>query len=188
MKAADRNRSERLEKIATRWAVGLVIAGLPLALLAGVLGAAEVYPYEYAETVALIALLVPIGLALLIGAVGGLYLMGGWKIAPFGVVFVGGFAALTYGLVVADVVWRDIGVGLLAFSGAVFYLAGVLAARVPRAALNLWGNVGAVVGGAALAVLGHLTGFWGLLLFGAMAFGCAAGGLLGRWLARSAAH
>lgn len=178
------DRLDKLEKTATRWAVGLIIAGFVLALLAGVLGAAEVYPYEYTETVALVALLVPIGSALLIGAVGGLYIMGGWKIAPFGVVFVGGFAALTYGLVVADVVWRDIGVGLLALSGAGFYVAGVLSARVPPSVLNLWGNTGALVGGAALAVLGHVTDFWGLLLFGAMAFGCAVGGLLGRWLAR----
>jgi hypothetical protein len=178
------DRLDRLEKIATRWAVGLVIAGFVLALLAGVLGAAEVYPYEYTETVALIALLVPIGAALLIGAVGGLYMMGGRKIAPFGVVFVGGFAALTYGLVVADVLWRDIGVGLLAFSGAVFYLAGVLAARVPRAALNLWGNAGALLGGAALAAVGHLLGQWPLLLVGAMAFGCAVGGLVGLLLVR----
>lgn len=168
--------------------MGLVVAGFVLALLAIVLGSAEVYPYEYAEVVTLVAFLVPVGLALLLGAVGGLYIMGGPKVAPLGVVFVGGFAALVYGLVEDDVVWRDLGVGLLALSGAAFYVAGVISRRIPPAILNLWGNTGALVGGAALAVLGHVTDFWPLLLFGAMAFGCAAGGLLGRHLIRERHH
>lgn len=187
MKPANAERAQRLagfEKSATRVGVGLVIAAPVLAIVAGVLGAAEIYPYEYAVPVSLAALLVPIGLALLLGAVGGLYIMGGAKVAPFGVVFVAGFAGLVYGLGKSDVLWRDIGVGLLALSGAGFYVAGVLSERIPPAVLNRWGNAGALVLGAAVAVVGHLTGFWPLLLFGAMAVGCAAGGLLGRWLVR----
>lgn len=181
MKAAERgDRLDRLEKKATKWAMWLIAVGVVLAFVAIVLGSAEVFPYEHTMPVALTALLAPIGAALLIGAVGGLYIMGGWKLAPVGVVFVAGFAALVYGLVDADVTWRDVGVGLLALSGAVFFLAGVTAERVPSTALNLWGNAGALAVGAALAVLGHVLDYWGLLLFGAMAFGCAAGGLLGR--------
>jgi hypothetical protein len=38
--------------------------------------------------------------------------MGGWKVAPFGVVFVAGFAALVYGIADSEALWRDIGVGL----------------------------------------------------------------------------
>ena len=57
--------------------MGLVIAGVVLGLVAIVLGSAEVFPYEHTMPVALTAMLAPIGLALLIGAVGGLYMMGG---------------------------------------------------------------------------------------------------------------
>ncbi|MFI7680714.1 hypothetical protein [Actinophytocola sp. NPDC049390] len=183
-KAERRAQLDRFEKTATRWAVGLIIAGVVLALVAIVLGSAEVFPYEYTTAVSLTAMLVPIGLALLIGAVGGLYVMGGPKVAPFGVVFVGGFAALVYGIAVTDLLWRDIGVGLLALSGAGLFVAGVVSKRLPPAVGALWVNGGALVGGAVLAVVGHVLGYWPLLLFGAMAFGCAAGGLLGRLLVR----
>lgn len=185
--AARTERMERLagfEKTATRVAVGLVIAGPVLALIAGVLGAAEIYPYEYAMTVGLIVMLVPIGLALLIGAVGGLYIMGGLKIAPLGVIFVAGFAALVLGIATADVLWRDLGVGLLAFSGSVFYVFGVISDRTPPAALNRWANAGVFVVGAVIGVVGHIINSWPVLLFGAMAVGCSAGGLVGHWSVR----
>lgn len=176
-------RLARFEKSATRVGVGLVIAGPVLGIVAGVLGAAEIYPYEYATAVSLTAMCAPIGLALLIGACGGLYMMGGWKVAPFGVIFVAGFGALVYGIAEADARWRDIGVGLLALSGAVFYTFGVMSKRIPPTFLYLWGHSGALVAGAVIAVIGYLSGTWQLLLFGGMAVGCATGGLLGRWWA-----
>lgn len=180
-KAERRQRLAGFEKKATRIAIGLIIAAVPLGLIAAMLGAAEVYPSEYATPVGIAATLAPIGLALLIGAVGGLYIMGGWKVAPFGVVFVAGFAGLVYGIGVDAALWRLVGAGLLGISGAAFYAVGTLSARVPIAMLNLWGNTGALVAGTLVAVLGYVTDIWGLLLFGVMAVGCAVGGLLGRW-------
>lgn len=183
MNPRNAQRTQRLagfEKSATRVAVGLVIAGPVLGIVAAALGAAEFYPSDYGGTVTLTAALTPVGLALLIGACGGLYIMGGWKVAPFGVVFVAGFAALVYGIADSEALWCDIGVGLLAVSGAVFYAFGVISQRVPPAMLHLWGHFGALVAGAVIAVIGQLIGYWGLLLFGAMAVGCAAGGLVGR--------
>ncbi|WP_328993289.1 hypothetical protein OG394_03145 [Kribbella sp. NBC_01245] len=181
MKSRNTERLAHFEKSATRVAVGLVIAGPVLGIVAAALGAAEVYPYEYAMTVSIAAMVAPIGLALLLGACGGLYIMGGWKVAPFGVIFVAGFGALVYGIAVGDTRWRDIGVGLLALSGAVFYTIGAMSRRIPPTFRYLWGHTGALVGGAVVAVIGHLSGAWPVLLFGGMAVGCAAGGLLGRW-------
>lgn len=179
--AERRKRLAGWERTATRVGVWLVVAGPVLGVAAALLGALEVYPYEYAAGVALTAMLVPVGLALLVGAVCGLYVMAGPRVAPFGVVFVAGFAALVYGIVQADVLWRDIGVGLLAISGTVFYLAGVVSERAPIPMLNTWGRGGAMIGGAVLAVVGHRYDQWALLLFGAMALGCGAGSVLGRW-------
>lgn len=176
-----RTRSEAAEKALTRLAVGLVIASPVLAIGAGVLGAAEVYPYDYAMTVALVAGLTPIALALLIGAVGGMYVMGGWKLAPMGVVFVAGFGALALGILTASLWWRDVGVGLLALSGAVFYALGVTSGRIPPSVLARWANPGAILVGAVVAIVGHRLAAWYLLLFGALAVGCGIGGLLGRW-------
>ncbi|MFC4002652.1 hypothetical protein ACFS2C_04070 [Prauserella oleivorans] len=180
----DKKRGQRfakLERTTTRVAVGLVIAGPVLGMAAGVLGALEVYPYEHTMTVALTSMLVPIGLALLVGAVVGLYVLGGAKLAPFGAVFVAGFAALVYGIVAGATTWFDVGVGLLTICGGVFYLAGVVSGRAPAAAHNTSGLGVAVVGGPVVAVAGQLLGQWGLLLFGAMAFGCGVGGVLGHW-------
>jgi hypothetical protein len=182
-RAQRRQHLANLEKKATRIAVGLVIAGFVLALVAIVLGSAEVFPYEYTVTVALTTMFVPVGLALLIGAMGRLYILGGWKVTPFGIVFVAGFAALVYALATADAGWRLAGVGLLAISGAAFFTAGTASGRAPVSARNTWGSAGSLVGGAATTVVGYLIDYWWVLLFGAMAVGCGIGVLIGRWQA-----
>lgn len=179
-KAQRKQDLAKFEKRATRIAVGLVIAGIVLPLVAGVLGSAEIFPYEHTLAVALIAMIVPIGSALLIGAMGGLYIMGGWKLTPFGIVFVAGFGALVYALMTANDRWLLVGVGLLAVSGAAFYAAGTASGRAPVSARKTWGSTGALVGGAVAAVVGYLTGYWWLLLIGAMAVGCGTGALIGR--------
>lgn len=181
-KAERRKQLADFEKRATRIAVGLVIAGPVLGIAAIFVGAAEIlFPYEYTVPIALTAMLAPIGLALLIGAVGGLYLIGGWKVAPFGVVFVAGFAALVLGIATADPFWRQVGVGLLAFSGLVIFLAGTASAKtVP----NPWPIAGVAAAGGVVAVIGLLTGLWPLHLFGAMAAACPLGMLIGIWWSR----
>lgn len=182
-KAQRKQDLAKFEKRATRIAVGLVIAGFVLPLVAGVLGSAEIFPYEHTMTVALVALSVPIGSALLIGAMGGLYIMGGWKLTPFGVVFVAGFAALVYALTTANDSWLLISAGLLGISGAAFYAAGTASGRAPHSARKTWGSATSLAGGAVAALAGYLTGYWWLLLFGTMAAGCGTGILIGRWQA-----
>ncbi|TDO34366.1 hypothetical protein EV643_12760 [Kribbella sp. VKM Ac-2527] len=171
-------------KLVSRLTIWLVVLAPVLSLGVGALGAAEVYPYKYAMTAGIIALVVPIGLSLLIGAVLGLYILGGWQLAPFGVVFVAGFAALVYGIAADPRPWIDLGVGLLAISGAVFYGTGVMAGMLPTAMLAFLGNGAALVAGAVIATIARLTGNVGWFLFGAMAVGCGAGGLLGLFLVR----
>ncbi|SDS08631.1 hypothetical protein [Microlunatus soli] len=180
-RADRRRRLEPFEKNATRLAVALVIAGPVLGLGAGMLGAAEIYPFEYATVVAIIVMCSLIGLALMIGAVGGLFIMGGPKAAPFGVVFVAGFGLLVAGLVLGDAVLRDLGVVLLAISGAVFYLVGFGSGDATPSAVSRWGHPIAVAAGLVVAVVGHLVGAWWLLLLGAMAFGCGLGVVIARW-------
>jgi hypothetical protein len=182
-----RQRLARLEKKLTRIAVALVIAGPVLGMGAGALGAAEVYPYDYALPVAIAAMCAPIGIALLIGAAGGLYIMGGARVAPLGVVFVAGFAALVAGLAGNDAL-RDLGVVLLAASGAVFYAVGVVSARAPEAVVASWGNVGSIAVGVLVAGVGRAVDAWSVMLFGAMAAGCGIGSVAGRWWVRRAAE
>jgi hypothetical protein len=176
----DRTRTTEFEKKATRIAVGLVIAGPVLAFVTIILGAADVFPYKYAEAAALTAMLVPIGLALLIGAMGGLYLMGGWKVTPFGLLFVAGFGALVYGIARADSPWLLAGAGMLGISTAAFFVAGTGSGRAPTSARGTWGAVAALVIGAAATAAGILIESWWVLLFGTMIVGSGAGILIGR--------
>lgn len=182
-----RERLARLETRLTRVGVALVIAAPVLGVVAGALGAAEVYPYEHALPVSLAAMGAPIAIALLVGAVGGLYLMGGPRVAPLGVVFVAGLAALVAGLALPSAPLRDLGVVLLAASGAVFYAVGVVSGRAPVAAVMAWGNAGAIAVGLLAAVAGRATDRWGVVLAGAMAAGCGTGSVVGRWWARRSA-
>ncbi|GAB3743490.1 hypothetical protein [Microlunatus parietis] len=175
-KAERRQQLADFEKRATRIAVGLVIAGPVLGIAAIFIGSAEIFPYEYTVTVALTAMLAPIGLALLIGAVGGLYLIGGWRVAPFGLVFVAGFAALVYGIVVADPWWRQVGVGLLAVSGLVIFLAGTASAKTLP---SPWPVAAVTAAGGVIAIVGLVTDLWPVHLFGAMAAACPLGMLIG---------
>lgn len=172
------------EQPATRVAVGLVIAGPVLGIVAGMFGAAEVYPYDYALPVALGVMGGCIGVALLIGASGGLYVMAGPRAAPLGLVFVAGFAALVVGIATSDATLRDLGAVLLGASGAIFYAVGIVSGRAPGAAVATWGTAGSIVGGVVLAMVGRALGMWPVLLFGAMAAGCGIGGMAGRWWVR----
>ncbi|ASR33834.1 hypothetical protein BAY61_01220 [Prauserella marina] len=181
------------EKKLTRICVGLVIAGPVLGMGAGMLGAGEIYPSDYMIPVALGVMLGLIGLGLLIAACAGLYLLGGWKATPFGFAFVGGFAALVYGLVEIDRAWRDTGVILLAISCAAFWVAPALSKRPKKSGKRAPAVPGKTAGvggvfavGAAIAIAGHLTDVWWLMLFGAMAAGTAAGGGIAMWLERRA--
>ena len=186
MRAAAAQRRQSLagfEKNATRIAVALVLAGPVLGVAAAGLGAAEVYPYDYAMTVALVAMLVPIGLALLLGACGGLYLMAGLRAAPLGIIFVAGYAGLVYGLVVGDNLWSYLGIGLLGISGGVFYAIGLATRESSPTVIMTWSHPLVLAGGAVVAGVGHLTGIWGLVLAGAMAVGCGLGGIVGHWWA-----
>lgn len=177
--------SKRFEKILTRICLGLVLAGPLLGIAAGVLGAAEFYPSDYMIPVAMAVMLGLIGLGLLIAACAGLYLLGGWRAAPFGAVFVGGFGVLAYGIVEADNGWRDVGVALLAISCAAFWVAPALSPHVRTKAKTrkrtpvksrMTAGVGGVFGiGAVIAVVGHVADVWWALLFGAMAAGTAVG-------------
>jgi hypothetical protein len=182
-----RARLDKLEKNMTRIGVALVVAAPVLGMGAGALGAAEVYPYEYALPVALAAMGAPIGIALLIGASGGLYIMGGGRVAPLGVVFVAGFAALVVGIAGQDESFRDLGVVLLAGSGAVFHAVGVASGGAPEAVVASWGNVGSIAAGVVAAVTGRAVDAWAVMLFGAMAAGCGFGAIAGRWWVRRAA-
>ncbi len=182
-KAQRRQQLATFEKKATRAAVGLVIAGPVLAFVTILLGSAEIFPYEFTVPAALAAMLVPIGLALLIGAMGGLYLMGGWKLTPFGVLFVAGFAALVYGIVTADSLWLLAGAGLLGISTAAFFVAGSGSGRAPTSTRGTWGGVAALVVGVVATVAGFLIDSWWVLLVGAMIVGSAAGILIGHWRA-----
>jgi hypothetical protein len=182
-----RKRTERRKKVAamekrlTRVAVSMVIAAPVLAMVAIVLGAAEVYPYEYTLPVALGISLGLVGLALLIGACFGLYLAGGGAFVPFGFVFVAGFGLLVLGITTDSDLYRNLGVLLLAITGAVIYGAGASSGTAPRSALNTWGHPAAIFAGSALAVVGDLFDLWWVLLFGAMAVGCGLGAVIGRW-------
>lgn len=187
-RAERRRRLEPFEKTATRVAVALVIAGPVLGLGGGMLGAAEIYPSDYAAPVAIIVMCSLIGVALTIGAVGGLFIMGGAKAAPFGVVFVAGFGLLVAGLVLGDSPLRDLGVVLLALSGAVFYVVGFASGDAPESAVSRWGHPIAIAAGLAAAAVGHQLDLWWLLLLGAMAAGCGAGVVLARWWRSSQAH
>ncbi|MFF5986458.1 hypothetical protein [Prauserella flavalba] len=181
---------KKFEKTVTWICVGLVIAGPVLGIGAGALGAAEIYPSDYMMPVALGVMLGLIGLGLLVAACAGLYVLGGWKATPFGVAFVGGFGALVYGLVDGGNAWRDAGVVLLMISCAAFWVAPALSplakARPRKGAPVTSGKatgVGGVFGvGAGIAITGHVTDVWWLLLFGAMAVGTAAGAGIAMWL------
>ncbi|PSL00069.1 hypothetical protein CLV63_102195 [Murinocardiopsis flavida] len=196
--------AKKFERTFTRICVGLVIAGPVLGLGAGALGAAELYPSDYMVPVALGVMLGLIGLGLLIAACAGLYVLGGWRAAPFGVVFVAGVGALVYGVAMADYGWRDGGVALLAISSASFWVAPALSPRAPAkgkkkakrqpkgragerdggstAARKSAGAGGVFATGALIAVAAYIVDVWWLLLFGAMAAGTAAGAAIAMWL------
>lgn len=183
-----RERVAAAEKPITRITVALVVLGPLLGMGAGMVGAAEIYPSEYAVAVGVSVTLGIVGLALLVAAVCGLYIMGGAKVAPFGVVFVAGFGSLVLGLVDGGPVYRDVGILLLAVSGAVFYSVGFVSGHAPEHALSGWGNPGAIVGGALLAAVGRALDLWPMLLFGALAAGCGLGTVVTRWWYRPAAR
>ncbi|QVQ54450.1 hypothetical protein J4H86_12715 [Spiractinospora alimapuensis] len=185
-RAIRRERVAAAQKPITTFCTVLVALGPVLGMAAGVAGALEVYPYECALAVSISVTLGMISLALLIGAVCGLYIMGGAKVAPFGVVFVAGFGGLVLGLSGGGPLYRDVGVLLLAVSGAVFYSVGFVSGHAPANAVDRWGHPGAIVGGALLAAVGHLLDLWPMLLFGAMAAGCGLGTVVTRWRSRSA--
>lgn len=183
--------SAKFEKTLTRICLGLVIAGPVLGILAGLPGAAELYPSDYMLPVAMTVMLGLIGLGLLIAACAGLYVLGGWGAAPFGVVFVAGFGVLFYGIANADYGWRDFGVVLLAISCAAFWAAPAFSPRVKAKARKRTPvtsrkttGIGSVFGtGAVIAVVGYIIDVWWVLLFGAMAVGTAAGVGIAMWLA-----
>ncbi|MCD0447319.1 hypothetical protein LO763_27255 [Glycomyces sp. A-F 0318] len=182
-----RAADERFQRRVTWASLGLVLAGPVLAIGAGALGAAEVYPYEYAMPVAMWIMGVFTGLGLLVASCAGMYLLGGPRAAPFGAVLVAGVGVLVYGLVRADDAWRDVGVVLLAIGCGSFWAVPALLSR-PGAARRRGrrpagpaGIAGVVVVGAVLAVVGHMSDEWWVLLLGAASVGTAAGGGIAAW-------
>ena len=185
-----RAAAERFEKKWTRISMWLLAASPVLLIVAIALSGFGLYPYDYMLPVGLVAALAPVGLSLLVGACAGLYLLGGPKAAPFGAVFVGGFGVLAYGIAEADTVWRDVGVALLTISCASFFVAPAMSPRAkkrtrerrqPTTATQA-GLGGVFVTGAVLAIIGHLSDEWGLLLFGALTVGTDAGIGIAMWI------
>jgi hypothetical protein len=183
--------SKKFEKRVTVISLGLILAGPVLGVGVAALGAAEVYPSDDAMTVATSVTVGLVGLGFLVAACAGMYVMGGWRAAPFGAIFVAGFGALVYGLVEADNAWRDLGIVLLMISCASFWVVPALfsarAKAKPRkrrpATTPMSAGLGSVFAiGAVIAVFGHVTDVWWVLLFGAMAVGTAAGGGIVMWL------
>ncbi|MBK1783766.1 hypothetical protein [Prauserella cavernicola] len=176
---------KKFEKRLTWITMGLLIASPVLGIAAAALGAAEIYPSEHMMLVGMTAFLAPIGLSLTVGACAGLYLLGGPRAAPFGVLLSGGIAVLAYGLAEQDYLWRDVGVVLLMISVASFWAAPALFRRPNprrRDAPGGTAGVGGVLGlGAAIAVTGYLVDVWWVLLFGALAVGTAAGAGIAHW-------
>lgn len=173
-------RVDRFEAIGTKVGVTLVVIA-PIAMVVAIaLGAAEVFPYEHTVPVALTAFCAPVGLAILLGAVGGMYVLGGWSYTPFGVLFTAGFAGLVLGLTLPHQLLRDGSVAALGVCGGVFYYLGARSGRAPASALAMWGNPTAMAGGVLAAAIGYRTGVWPALLFGVLAVSCGIGGLLGR--------
>ncbi|SDC98737.1 hypothetical protein [Glycomyces harbinensis] len=177
-----RAEAARFQKRVTWTSLGLILAGLVLGLGAGALGAAEVYPYEQAMTVSLAVMAVFVGLGLLVAACAGMYVMGGWRAAPFGAVLVAGIAVLAWGVAQGDRAWRDVGVVLLAISCASFWAVPALLSpraaakpRRPATTAKSAGLGGVLLAGALIAAVGYATDLWWVLLFGALAVGTAAG-------------
>jgi MFS family permease len=183
--------SKRFEKRVTGISLGLILGGPVLGVGVAALGAAEVYPSDDAMTVATSVTVVLVGLGFLVAACAGMYVMGGWRAAPFGAIFVAGFGGLIYGLVEADNAWRDVGVVLLMISCGSFWVVPALFSprvkakprkRRPATTQKSAGLGSAFVTGAVTAVVGHAIDVWWVLLFGAMSVGTVAGGGIVMWL------
>lgn len=183
--------SEKFNKRVTGISLGLILAGPVLGFGAAALGAAEVYPSEYLETIATSIMVALVGLGFLVAACAGMYVLGGWRAAPFGAIFVAGFGVLIYGLAEADEAWRDLGVVLLAISCASFWVVPALFSphvqakprkRRPVTTPRSAGLGSAFVTGAVIAVVGHAVDVWWVFLFGALSVGTAAGGGIVMWL------
>ncbi|MCH7231356.1 hypothetical protein L0U85_10925 [Glycomyces sp. L485] len=168
----------RFERIGTRVAVSTVIFGFVAMIVAVALGAAEVYPYEYAVAVSLVAFCVPVGLALLFGAVAGMYILGGWRLAPLGVVFTAGFAGLVLGVALPHTGLRDLSVAVFGVLGGLLCYLGSRSGRAPASKALRWSNIGMIVVGTPMAVFSYAADFWAGLLGGVMAASCGIGASL----------
>jgi hypothetical protein len=184
MDAARREQWERIERIGTRVGVGLVIFGFVAMLATMFLGAAEVYPYEYTVAASLVAFCAPVGLAILLGATVGFYLVGGWPLVPIGVLFTVAFAGLVLGVVLPDTLMRDLSIAAFGLCGGAVYFAGIAGDVTPPSARQLWARPGSIILGVVVTVIGYGTNNWMFLLFGAMAAGCGIGGVLGTLVSR----
>jgi hypothetical protein len=118
--------------------------------------------------------------SVVLAAVAGAAVMGGWRAAIIGVIFGFGFIATVFGKYTENGAWTVIGWSVLALALAGFYLLGEVSGHLPRSMRDKFGSPSGAVLGAVVAAIGFLTGQWLLGIFGA---GCVAA-WLGIWAAR----
>lgn len=106
--------------------------------------------------------------SLVLSAIVGAIVMGGWRAGAIGLVFGAGFIALVFGLVNADAVLARLGITALGISGAGFYLLGVITQRLPILQLQSYNQPLAAAASAIVAGVGLYTNQWVLMLSGVL--------------------
>lgn len=106
--------------------------------------------------------------SLVLSAIVGAIVLGGWRAGIIGLVFGAGFVALVFGDVNGDRTLITAGIVALALSGAGFFLMGVISERLPLGHLETYNQPLAVVASVIVAAVGFVTGEALLILAGAM--------------------
>ncbi|WP_171619883.1 hypothetical protein [Arthrobacter sp. 147(2020)] len=105
---------------------------------------------------------------MVLSAIVGAIVLGGWSAGLIGLVFGAGFVALVFGDVNADRTLIIAGIIALALSSAGFFLTGVISERLPLGHLETYRQPLAAVASVIVAAVGFLTGETLLILAGTM--------------------
>ena len=122
--------------------------------------------------------------SLVLSAIVGAIVLGGWRAGIIGLVFGAGFIALVFGNLNGDAVLTRTGITALGISGVGFFLIGVISRRLPVRRFHTYNQPLAAVSSAIVAGVGLYTDQWVLMLLGVMGVCAFIGIRIALWMQR----